>query len=106
MDVVGGEWVKWFWGLTCDFWAKNAKNNLRDRDVKWIESLIATSLLFAKGAGTFRLIAALPECARFSGNRCKRFAGLRSIERAKDERVGRRRDERFERERDKDGCER
>ena len=27
MDVVGGEWVRWFWGLTCDFWAKNEKNN-------------------------------------------------------------------------------
>ena len=19
MDVVGGEWVRWVWGLTCDF---------------------------------------------------------------------------------------
>jgi hypothetical protein len=27
MDVVDGEWIRWFWDLTCDFWAKNAKNN-------------------------------------------------------------------------------
>jgi hypothetical protein len=31
MDVVGREWVRWFWGLTCDFWAKNAKNKNRQR---------------------------------------------------------------------------
>jgi hypothetical protein len=21
------QWVRWFWDLTCDFWAENAKNN-------------------------------------------------------------------------------
>jgi hypothetical protein len=26
-DVVGGYGVRWFWGLTRDFWAENAKNN-------------------------------------------------------------------------------
>jgi hypothetical protein len=25
VDVVGGEWVRWFEGLTCDFWAENGE---------------------------------------------------------------------------------
>ena len=25
----------WFLDLTCDFWAKNAKNNLEDEDEPW-----------------------------------------------------------------------
>ena len=29
MDVGDLHGVRWFWGLTCDFWAKNAKNNFR-----------------------------------------------------------------------------
>jgi hypothetical protein len=31
MDVVGGEWVRWFWDLTCGFWAKNGENNLLEK---------------------------------------------------------------------------
>jgi hypothetical protein len=27
MDIVGWKGVRWFWDLTSDFWAKNAKNN-------------------------------------------------------------------------------
>ena len=25
LDVGDSVWVRWFWGLTCDFWAENAK---------------------------------------------------------------------------------
>jgi hypothetical protein len=38
VDVVDWQWFKWFWGLTCDFWAKNAEkkcnqqNNIRFGD--------------------------------------------------------------------------
>jgi hypothetical protein len=38
MDVVGGEWVRWFWGLTCDFWAKNAPNYFGGK-IKAMESV-------------------------------------------------------------------
>jgi hypothetical protein len=31
VDVVGGEWVRGFWGLTCDFWAKTAKNRCKGK---------------------------------------------------------------------------
>jgi hypothetical protein len=26
VDLVSIVWFRWFWDLTCDFWAKNAKN--------------------------------------------------------------------------------
>jgi hypothetical protein len=41
LDVVDGYWVKPFGGLTCDFWAKNAKNNFMTA-AKAIKSVVST----------------------------------------------------------------
>jgi hypothetical protein len=30
------EGVRWFWGLTCDFWGENAKKNLRGQEQEQI----------------------------------------------------------------------
>ena len=27
LNLVSFVWLRWFWGLTCDFWAENAENN-------------------------------------------------------------------------------
>jgi hypothetical protein len=49
MDVVGGEWVKWFWGLTCDFWAENGKNNLWNGQRQWNQSFGGLGGAVARG---------------------------------------------------------
>jgi hypothetical protein len=41
MDVVGGEWVRWFLDLTCDFWAKNEKNNFWTEKDVYFETVMA-----------------------------------------------------------------
>ena len=30
------KWVRWFWGLTCDFWAENAENKCKGNKQKQI----------------------------------------------------------------------
>jgi hypothetical protein len=40
LDLVLFDGVRWFWGLTCDFWAENAKIKIRAR-VKVIDSYFA-----------------------------------------------------------------
>ena len=41
MDVVGGEWVRWFLDLTRDFWAKNGSNNSWTEEEVYFESVMA-----------------------------------------------------------------
>jgi hypothetical protein len=36
MDVAVWEGFKWFWGLTCEFWAENAKNKCKGNKQKQI----------------------------------------------------------------------
>jgi hypothetical protein len=34
-DVIGLWRVRWFWGLTCDFWVENAENNFGAKQRQW-----------------------------------------------------------------------
>jgi hypothetical protein len=33
--LLVGNGLGGFWGLTCDFWAKNAKNNFIEKQKQW-----------------------------------------------------------------------
>jgi hypothetical protein len=39
LDVVLFQWVRWFWGLTCDFWAENVRKKIKAR-AKAIKSVV------------------------------------------------------------------
>jgi hypothetical protein len=47
MDGVGGKWVRCFLDLTCDFWAKNEKNNFRVR----VKAMKSVALSFGLRSG-------------------------------------------------------
>ena len=51
MDVVGGEWVRWFLDLTCDFWAKNEERKI-SANVTTVESIASAASFVSAGLPT------------------------------------------------------
>jgi hypothetical protein len=76
MDVVGGEWVRWLWDLTCDFWAKNEERKI-SAQVKKMESITSPASFVSAGLPTplVRKIRAVEAVRSVSGS----FDSLRSL---------------------------
>jgi hypothetical protein len=60
------EGVRWFWDLTCDFWAENAKNKCKDKKQKKIPH--STSLRAGSAGMTTTRRAKLEIGVRGKGN--------------------------------------